>query len=209
MAKGPWSPLVVALVAASSCSSGTGLGDGGTGGQVTRDPQCPATLPAMGATCNATVTCDYGADAKHACATNASCNGTTWFVSPPAAGCGTHPSPCPTAFGFILEGGACFPVVTGACDYDEGRCECLPCFSNGVISGQTWSCRRWDSGGTSCPAPAPLAGTSCATPDQFCYYGNFCSVGVGANFKCTGGYWRSEPGPAGSCAERQCAAAAM
>jgi hypothetical protein len=69
-----------------------------------------------------------------------------------------------------------------------------------------WACRRWSDGGDGCPAVSPLAGTACSVADQFCYYGGFCGIGVGNNYKCTGGYWRVEPGPAGSCGLRVCGA---
>jgi hypothetical protein len=212
-----WS--VVVVVALASCGSGTnlggdgggaGTGGGGAGGQaaVTRDPQCPASAPAMGAACNVAVTCDYGADARHACVTSASCNGGQWYVSAPDARCGLHLAPCPDTFASIVAGAACPAAgISGACDYDEGRCQCLPCFTGGQMTGSTWACRAWNGGTPECPAPAPLAGTSCAMENQFCYYSGFCGVGVGANYKCTGGYWRTEPSAAGSCVQRQCAAA--
>jgi hypothetical protein len=191
--------------ATGTAGSGGAVGGGGGSG---RDPMCPASVPVQGASCNVSVTCEYrGADTTHECSTMASCNGSKWYLSPPAAGCGTHPSPCPATYATLAEGAACPTGLAGSCDYDEGRCACLPCFTSaGAQNGMLWTCRKWDSGGAGCPPLAPLAGTACGTPDQFCYYSGFCGIGVGSNYKCTDGYWRSQFGPVGSCALRMCGA---
>jgi hypothetical protein len=211
--------LVVALASCGSSSSlgtdggGGTTGGGGSGGSgpALRDPHCPAALPMNGAACTAMVDCDYdGGDTKHACATRATCTSGLWSLSKPSATCGTHPSPCPATYGSLAAGAACPAGLTGVCDYDEGRCTCMTCYSGaGVPAGQSWACRKWDDGGASCPPVSPLAGTSCSMESQFCYYSGFCSIGVGSNYECTGGYWRVQLGPAGSCALRQCGAATM
>ena len=99
----------------------------------------------------------------------------------------------------MSQGTLCSMNAT-SCDYDEGRCSCLPCSStNGV-----WSCRAWDSGGQGCPSVSPLAGTACATPEQFCTYAGLCSISVGDDLECTGGFWHQMPSAAGSCIMRTC-----
>jgi hypothetical protein len=162
----------------------------------------------MGASCNVMVSCEYrGADTTHACTTIAECNGGHWYVTPPSASCGAHPPPCPAAYTTLAAGTACPPGLQGSCDYDQGRCTCTPCsMSPGGPVANGWTCRAWASGGDACPPLSPLAGTACAMQDQFCYYGGFCGVSVGSNYKCDGGYWRRQLGPVGSCALPMCSA---
>jgi hypothetical protein len=160
----------------------------------TDGPTCPATVPVAGDPCTPILSCEYGGDVHHACVTRANCVsagvGTTfhWELTPPPATCGAHPAPCPAAFASLADGSACPGNSSLTCDYAIGRCGCLSC-SKGTMTGSVWACRRWDSGGTGCPAVAPLVGDACATPNLTCIYGG-CGISVGDNFRCSGGTWQ-------------------
>jgi hypothetical protein len=174
-------------------------------------PSCPFALPKDGAPCPAPMVCEYpGTDPGGACRPTATCarvttGDTRWSVKPPAAGCGTHSSPCPATFTSLPAGAAC-PAASGSltCDYDKGRCGCVSCAGPGNVPAIAWSCRAWASGADAgCPAEAPLAGSPCGTPDQFCFYGGCGSISIGSNLQCTDGTWQPR-GFAGTCALRSC-----
>jgi hypothetical protein len=194
-----WGGRVALVVTLASCGS-TPSGGG----------QCPSTVPAQGAECHSSLSCEYGSDTQHWCATLAACNGSQWNVATPGNTCGMHPDTCPATYASVVRGSTCPTSGIMICDYDEGRCACAPCRTptSGVISPVEWTCRAWASGGNGCPPVAPLAGTACATPNQLCSYDNLCGVRVGLNYKCDGGAWRVPPDPA-PCDMSMCGAASM
>jgi hypothetical protein len=186
-------------------------GPSGSGQDAATEGSCPATVPMPGEPCTPSPwSCGYGGEANHACATHARCSrvkiGTTfqWEITPPAATCGTHPSPCPDTFTSLADGSACPVGVPQTCDYALGRCGCVLC-TKGAAVGNMWACRPWDTGGgDGCPALAPLMGEACATPSyQTCLYGG-CTISVGDDVLCVDGAWRIVQ-PQIECDVRSCA----
>jgi hypothetical protein len=117
-----------------------------------------------------------------------------------------RPPSCPATYTTVAEGSLC-PVDVGTrCDYEKGRCGCLPCSTpnGGAGTGTIWSCRAWDSGGAGCPSSSPPIGSACTTPGQFCTYGGICGISVGDNVECTAGKWQKMISPLGSCALQVC-----
>jgi hypothetical protein len=110
---------------------------------------------------------------------------------------------CPSSFTARAEGDSCFRVVT-ACDYPEGRCGCLVCEVDAQSFGYVWSCRRWDTGGPSCPARSPQPGSACDDPGRVCRYSAYCSISVGDDVECQpdGRWGAAEAKPA--CGYRMC-----
>ena len=182
-------------------------------------PGCPANPAAPSGPCTPSQVCEYRAsDARPTCVTQLNCYASgasaqpSWHITPPDATCGTRPTSCPSTYAAVIQGTLCSVEGTAACDYDQGRCSCLPCSSTttGAVGTQgVWSCRAWDSGGQGCPTVSPLAGTACATPNQFCTYGGLCSISVGDDLECTGGVWQRMISAAGSCIIRTCPTAGV
>jgi hypothetical protein len=109
---------------------------------------------------------------------------------------------CPASFTARAEGDSCFTVLP-ACDYPEGRCGCQVCEAAPQGFGYIWSCRRWDSGGLSCPTRSPAAGSPCDVPGLVCRYDAYCSVSVGDDLQCLDGTWQPAP-PLEACGFRTC-----
>jgi hypothetical protein len=114
-----------------------------------------------------------------------------------------NPPKCPATFSTRVVGATC-ASDTGTCDYVEGRCRCDSCFNVDGGQGTRWNCRKWDSGGSGCPAKSPAIGSTCSTPNLFCTYGGLCSIPVGDNVECKGGTWQSFQSPLGTCAYPAC-----
>jgi hypothetical protein len=189
--------------------------DGSDGGNL--DPSCPATVPVEGSPCAPIFQeCEYaGSDPKHDCNVSMTClqdqGGAmhVWVKILPRATCGTHPAPCPDTFFSLPDNLDCSTAVNSpspvSCDYDEGRCGCVRC-GEGFGTGWAWSCRRWATGGTGCPALAPPSGSACEMPGQACYYGDGTSISVGLNLECRNGRWTLPVSPPGTpAALRACA----
>jgi hypothetical protein len=220
---GPGGSTTTGTAGSSSSGSAGSTQDGGAAGggggstqidaPVEHAPGCPANPTAPTGTCTPQQACEYRApDARPTCVTRLDCYASgagaqpSWHITPPDPSCGTRPASCPATYTALAEGAPC-PVTAGgiSCDYDQGRCSCLPCSPGaGTPTQSMWSCRAWDSGGQGCPAVSPLAGTACATANQFCTYGGLCSISVGENFQCVGGFWQRMISPVGSCALRMC-----
>jgi hypothetical protein len=171
-----------------------------------RNPQCPAAVPTAGDPCQPILECEYGADSHHVCTTVATCASTgstnfIWFISPPAAGCGTNAASCPASFTALAAGSPC-PGVSSFCEYPEGLCRCVPCSDEAGLSTM-WGCGTWAPGGTGCPSERPLSGDACDVPNQECSYDGYCGVEIGPNMVCQDGYWQAT-GLAGSCIIPQC-----
>ncbi|HEY3253180.1 MAG TPA: hypothetical protein VGJ91_04495 [Polyangiaceae bacterium] len=87
-----------AIAGASGSGGGAIAGTSGSGGQPTADqsdPACPATVPAMGATCSTAGVCNY-LDCAGAGQSTATCDGVTFSVTTgpcQAVPCGTTGSP--------------------------------------------------------------------------------------------------------------------
>ena len=199
---------------AGSQDGGAGAAGGSTNvdASLDREPGCPGTAVVPIGTCTPSQVCEYRAsDADPTCVTRLDCyaSGTnaepSWHLTQADPTCGTRPASCPSTYAAVVEGTACSVQDTAACDYADGRCSCLPCSpSTGTSARGVWSCRAWNSGGTGCPAISPLAGTACATPNQFCTYGGFCSISVGDDLECKDGFWQQMISPQGTCALRAC-----
>jgi hypothetical protein len=202
--------------AGSTRDGGAGAAGGSTNvdASVDRAPGCPASPIAPAGACTPSQVCEYRAsDAHPTCVTRLECYASganaqpTWHLTQPDPTCGTLAASCPSTYAAAVHTGLeALPcsVQVPACEYAEGRCSCLPCTSTGTPHG-TWSCRAWDSGGAGCPAISPLAGTACSTANQFCTYGNLCSVSVGDNLECKDGFWQQMISAAGSCIVSMCA----
>jgi hypothetical protein len=179
---------------------------------VERAPGCPGSPVDPVGICTPSQVCEYSApNARPTCVTRLDCYASgaggqpSWHITQPDPACGTRAASCPATYAAVIQGTLCSVPGTPACDYDEGRCSCLPCSSTAGPSTQgVWSCRAWDSGGQGCPAVSPLAGTACTTQSQFCTYGGFCSISVGDDLECTGGFWQQMISGAGSCIIRTC-----
>jgi hypothetical protein len=179
---------------------------------------CPAKPPADGAPCSGALVCDYpGARPGLHCRAAASCVGGRWFVQAASSTCGQVVRPCPATFALLADGDPC-PIeftgngvdagfLSGACDYDEGRCQCVPCQKLTFDTGHMWSCRRWDSGGPGCPPLSPVPGTACSVPDQLCDYDGCGRINVGYDSKCIDGQWGLHATNNVGCAIPQCSAA--
>jgi hypothetical protein len=167
-----------------------------------RDPHCPSSAPAEGATCDKAGTeCEWGGDALGRNTTFGDCgqsqvNGpATWHVtswSTPA-----NPAACPATFA-AAQSASCPSAAPLACDYDEGRCACL---CNGTTP--TWQCRSRSTidaisqasapSSSVCPTARPLIGTSCGAEGVECEYCQTCGAGdlsFGPCMTCSNGYWR-------------------
>jgi hypothetical protein len=202
-----WLVVVVALV---SCNDSLSP-------KAPPDSTCPATPPVDGARCSGPFVCEYpGAHPGLHCRTSAVCEG-TWFVTPASSSCGQVVRPCPATFATVADGDPC-PIeftgngvdagfLNGACDYDEGRCQCLPCEKLALDTGHMWSCRRWDSGGPGCPPLSPTPGASCSTPELGCDYDGCGRPQVGYDLKCTDGRWVGRASNNVGCALPRCSPA--
>jgi hypothetical protein len=175
-----------------------------------RNPECPASIPPAGGPCKPILTCDYGGGEHQVCRTRVDCassDGTNfkWFVSSPAAGCGTSSASCPASFTALADGSPCPGLeMNSFCYYPEGRCGCVRCDSDAGISSM-WACRKWGPTEDGCPPDPPLSGDACSTPNQQCSYGGFCRFAVGPTMMCDDGYWK-QGGQTGSCIIPSCGA---
>jgi hypothetical protein len=193
--------------------------DGRSDAGRTRDPRCPPTVPAEGATCSpvpAPLGCEYGGDAFGRCTTMASCSASSGsgpfaFHLSTSASCGANAADCPSSFGAVPEGGTCSTDGL-SCRYDEGVCGC----SCGG-SARTWSCRTWSDVGSSvnvvpppsplpaCPTHRPLVGDACPVEGQRCDYATYCrpATSLGPSLMCANGYWEFMPN-SGACVMPTC-----
>jgi hypothetical protein len=176
--------VVVALGA--GCGAGSG--------------ECPATVPVALSKCAGQYLCEYaGPTGKPGCRVNASCQNGAWTVQYPATSCGMLSRECPATFGGPAEGAACPTGIKflDACDYDEGRCQCVGCSAVVPTTARgIWACRTWDSGGAGCPAAPPLAGSACSMPAQMCLYdARGFELRVGNDYECLAGRWQARQGP--------------
>jgi hypothetical protein len=190
---------IVSEGAAGSGSDGAAGSTGGSTGTVAivRDPRCPVGAPVEGAACEMGASCEYrDASAPRGCSTVAACPTGTWALTPPAATCGAKSAGgCPATFTSLADRSYCPTGVTGACDYPEGRCQCMPCQSHiGATPGYGtgWMCRMWNTGGEGCPVVPPLGGTACGLTELICSYsGSDTCIGIGPeDYHCgASGYW--------------------
>jgi hypothetical protein len=202
-----------AVGSATAGAGGAAAGSTKVDAAVMYTPACPQNPAGATGTCTMPrQVCEYRAPgARPNCITRLECNdpGTgakpNWQVKPPDPTCGTRPASCPSSYAAVAQGSLCPVPPVGPCDYDEGRCNCHPCYWLDGGTGQAiWECRTWDSGGPGCPAVSPLSGTACSTTDQFCMYGGFCAIPVGEDQHCVDGFWQWVPSGAGSCFTKDC-----
>jgi hypothetical protein len=191
--------LVFALVLAACGSSGT----------------CPATAPMNGDNCgSAGLACEFGGDIHDRCTTTATCQNAldptnasrnAWSVVAPAGSCmTTNDSTCAATYSAVQVGGVC-PTSGTSCDYDEGRCTCVPCTGT---AGLAWECRAWGSGtAQGCPMQRPLLGAKCSVDGVVCSYDSTCNVSFGPDVVCTRGSWQPRNGEPNPCAEPICGVA--
>ncbi len=197
-------------------------GDGGTlgDGNGTLGAGCPASAPAVGATCaNPNLTCEYGGAGPHLrCSTIFHCQhqssgANTWTGNPPGPDCvgtqGQNAGACPASFSALASASAC-PLPSpggGTCVYPEGLCECAPCAkADGGGADNLWSCKAWPVAPPPCPTPRPRAGSACTMEGELCSYGAVCTA-VGfdqPDLKCVMGLWTDEPVAQPPCAFPQC-----
>lgn len=181
------------------------LGDGGN----TLGAECPASAPAIGASCaTAGLTCEYGGAGSHLrCSTIFHCDpqgsgASTWTGFPPSADCvGTQAEnavACPASFSALASGSTCplAPPGGGTCVYADGLCGCAPCAkADGGGADNLWSCKTWPAPPAPCPSPRPRAGSACTMEGESCSYGAVCtSVSFDQpDLKCVSGLWHDEP----------------
>jgi hypothetical protein len=177
-----------------------GAPGGNDAGLPSRNPACPTTPPSSGKPCTPPVSCEY-VD-KPGCSTMAECVSLTvdptftWSVTAPDAGCDPSLRQCTADVLSLPEGYPC--TASGfTCDFPGGRCGCVDCLTPMGQKGASWTCSRWDLGGTGCPPTSPIVGDACGTPDLEC--GGGCGISVGNRVRCSGGYWQLMPKDDGPC----------
>jgi len=178
-----------------------GAPSGNDAGHPSRNPACPPTPPSSGEPCTPPASCEY--IAKRGCSTMAECVSMTagapfrWSVTLPDPGCDPSLRQCTADVLSLPEGYPC--TLSGIrCDFADGRCGCVDCLMPTGQMGASWTCRRWDTGGTGCPPMPPIVGDACGTPDLECTYGG-CGISVGNRVRCSGGYWQLMPKYDGPC----------
>lgn len=202
--------LTIALAACSSTSSTSVAGhDGGAGDSSTSGKfECPAAVPSNGSPCTAPsggfYACEYGGDAHGACTTVAQCVSQRWYVTPPAAECGTSAATCDATFG-AQEVTAC-TNTSDTCTYAQGRCGCISCQLDGGGAGRYWHCRAWnDTASADCPSPRPLLGSACTKEGAQCAFNSCCAgPSVGPDLECKDAQWRPLVTGGCSCREPSC-----
>jgi hypothetical protein len=148
-------------------------------------PVCPATLPAMGASCSLSdVYCEYGCGNVVVCA-DGSWGGAVTFGTP-ACDAGPNPAACPAGLSQIMPGAGCPSVET--CSFATGACSCDFPSDPRPDASSTWSCFPE----TGCPSPRPRVGSACGTSGMRCDY-----EACGSSQACTGGVWQSTVGACG------------
>lgn len=175
-------------------------------------PTCPVAVPADGSACgDRGLACESGGGAHQRCSTIFTCDDaldpnnpthTTWTVTPPAASCTPqNDSSCAVTYASTMTATAC-PTPGLACDYAEGRCECVPCNPTGI----QWRCRPWNDLklGTGCPSERPALGTKCETNGTNCRYDDNCRVSFGPDFVCFDGIWTPRLGAPRTCGAPVC-----
>jgi hypothetical protein len=175
-------------------------------------PTCPKVVPQDGASCeHRGLTCETGGGLHQRCSTIFSCGDaldptspthTAWSVTPPAAGCMQANDPaCPADFATAPVAKDC-PQEGLACDYDQGRCECVPCNP----TGNQWRCRSWSDTtiGSGCPSERPAMGTACDSDGVICRYDDLCRVSLGPDLVCFDGLWQPRIGLPRTCGAPVC-----
>jgi hypothetical protein len=181
--------------AADSASSSGGSSDNGPDGAWGQpdgsgpwSPVCPATQPALGASCSAnSVMCEYG-DAwwSVACDQVVLCQDGRWVVG--GAGqntCLPQPQPnspaCPSNVEIIPNGSTCSQPSL-ECYYGQGvQCECHPPIDD-AGGPPNWVCVP-ESG---CPSSRPRLGAACTGQPSTCTYQPCVFEEV-----CIGGIWQA------------------
>jgi hypothetical protein len=157
---------------------------GDTGTPDTGVASCPATAPSSGSACPKNgLQCQYGADPRLPCKTLATCQGTTWQITPPPASeCGGPTPTCPAT----QPTGQCSSPGE-ICGYGSTTCDC----SCGPLCGPGntgfWSCQSALPG---CPTTPPNAGTACTTNGATCRY----QCGPDGARQCSAGTWKLQDG---------------
>lgn len=153
------------------------------------DP-CPTSQPDAKTACPIEgAVCEYGADIRPSCRPRATCTGGMWNVllakCPAVFGPGQNGCPTTTA---VM--GDCSPDGL-VCDLGSGSsCVCGSCVGGPCSMTPHWGCAT-PSGG-SCPAEAPLLGSTCAIAGLSCTYGT-CGAATSAGRVCSGTVWNEEP----------------
>jgi hypothetical protein len=170
--------------------------------------ECPTVTPDAGVACDSPgLWCEYGGGAHERCSTSAYCGRVSWSLFPPDPACTlTNAVACPSTYGVSPD--ASCPLTEGTCDYDAGRCACVPCTTDDA--GQSgsysqWFCRAWsdvqayadDAGAelslpNACPANRPLLGTACDAGFE-CGYDACYGVSLGPYEWCSYGTWGRGP----------------
>jgi hypothetical protein len=172
---------------------------------------CPPTAPTNNDNCNNQgLACEFGSDIHDRCTVTATCqnaldpdsaNRNAWSVVAPAPGCSTtNDASCAASYTAVQVGGTC-PTAGTSCDYDEGRCTCVPCSPTGFA----WECRAWGTGvSAGCPTQRPLLGSKCDVNGVVCSYDSTCNVSFGPDVLCAGGLWQPRGGIPNPCGEPLC-----
>lgn len=159
--------------AAQAESDGGSSGDAGLAG-------CPASPPEIGRACASGPYCEWGADSHGQCATFGLCasvqsgSNPVWNAVVPDAGCGHLGPQCPATFSSLSSGSAC-PAQPLTCEYDEGVCECVTCYTS-FLPGAMWACRQYTDGvAPDCAQPRPTLNSACTQEGLICDYTPCCS----------------------------------
>lgn len=201
-ANGAMAPMTPAQAGTGGASS-TG-GANGTGGAsssadsgVAPDhvPVCPSTPPLDGTVCDGRLVCEYGSDEHGRCSWIARCSAgmpTSWRIS----ACGLPSPSCPASFADIVPGAPCPASESTAtfCDYDEGRCGCVPCQIDadadaGDATGLMWNCAAWPEPDEGCDIRDRLGG-ACTTSGKACGNMGGCgTISTSSARVCSDGHW--------------------
>ena len=165
--------------------AGPGLDGGATSA-------CPASLPAMGASCDReALVCGYGQDPRVTCRPYATCTSGAWVVTDP--GCPALPPVMCPATREIAADQPCTPL-DAYCAYDGVPCRCTNCIFYPIercMGPLTWHCDA-PSADPGCPAGIPNAGVACTAPEGTqCVYG--CEPDMART--CSGGVWAPSSSP--------------
>ena len=154
---------------------------------------CPASVPVKGATCSKNgLQCQYGTDPRIGCNTLATCQGTSWTITTPAAG--TCPGTAPTCPAKQPTGVCTSPGEI--CGYGTTSCACSCGPLCGPGSTGYWNCHAATTG---CPATPANAGTACPTSGATCTY----QCGDGGARQCKDGLWITANGGPGPVSTRK------
>jgi hypothetical protein len=120
---------------------------------------CPASLPAGGSPCTVATSCSYGDSTDGDCRNRATCDGSTWAVTPSTCPAPTPAASCPVQ---ATDGAPC--TASAFCRYANGfDCEC---------AAGTWFCDGPVPMAGGCPSIVPNEGTPCTVTN-----GGTCSYG--------------------------------